>query len=282
MPPGTAATRSTRAPRAGDVPTRPRVDPGLMHAATKLADVPKHVTPACSARSHSAEVGGPGLPSNSTTDASVRPPPFRKFHIIQPAVVNRRRDRPRAGRRGGGASSASPAGSRRARARSPSAAPSCRSCTAPQRVVERDLRERELVVRALREEVLPPRRAVQPAEVGEGRGRRPRPCAPGSAAPPGAGGRRRAERAHGPRSGSRRSRAARAARREPVDHAAHAEVRRAARPDGADGRAGVEADDRLDDVRQVRDDAVPGRRRSRGALPPRVASRRAARPRSSP
>ena len=55
--------------------------------------------------------------------------------------------------------------------------------------------------------------------------------------------------------------------REPVDDARHAEVGRAARPDGADARARVERDDRLDDVRDVADDAVarpdPGRAKRR-------------------
>ena len=46
--------------------------------------------------------------------------------------------------------------------------------------------------------------------------------------------------------------------REPVDDALHAEVGRAARPDGAEARAGVERDDRLDDVGEVRDDPVAG------------------------
>ena len=45
---------------------------------------------------------------------------------------------------------------------------------------------------------------------------------------------------------------------EPVDHAAHAELGRARRPDRAEARRGEEGDERLRDVRQVRDDAVAG------------------------
>ena len=43
---------------------------------------------------------------------------------------------------------------------------------------------------------------------------------------------------------------------EPVEHAARPELRRAGRPDRAEARGGEEGDERLRDVRQVRDDAV--------------------------
>ena len=43
---------------------------------------------------------------------------------------------------------------------------------------------------------------------------------------------------------------------EPVEHAPRAELRRARRPDGAEARRGEEGDERLRDVREVRDDAV--------------------------
>ena len=43
---------------------------------------------------------------------------------------------------------------------------------------------------------------------------------------------------------------------EPVDHAVRAEVRRAGRPDGAQARAGQQADEGLRGVRQVARDAV--------------------------
>jgi hypothetical protein len=38
-----------------------------------------------------AEIGWPGLPSNSTTGAPTSRPPMRKFHIIQPVVVNQKK-----------------------------------------------------------------------------------------------------------------------------------------------------------------------------------------------
>ena len=45
---------------------------------------------------------------------------------------------------------------------------------------------------------------------------------------------------------------------EPVEHAADAELRRAGRPDRAEARGREEGDERLRDVRQVRDDPVAG------------------------
>src|SRR5581483_2909081 len=45
---------------------------------------------------------------------------------------------------------------------------------------------------------------------------------------------------------------------EAVDDAAHAELRRAGRPDRADAGGGQEGDERLGNVREVRDDAVAG------------------------
>ena len=62
---------------------------------------------------------------------------------------------------------------------------------------------------------------------------------------------------------------------EPVEHAADAELRRAGRPDRAEARGREEGDERLRDVRQVRDDAVAGRRR-------RAAAGRRARARPAP
>ena len=60
-----------------------------MHAATNAALVPKHVISVASARSHNVPSDGyPGFPSNSTIDASLNSIPTRKFHIIQPVVVN--------------------------------------------------------------------------------------------------------------------------------------------------------------------------------------------------
>src|SRR5882757_7903944 len=55
------------------------------------ADVPKYVIRSRSANSHNAESDGwPGLPSNRTTVAPTNRPEIRKFHIIQPVVVNQK------------------------------------------------------------------------------------------------------------------------------------------------------------------------------------------------
>ena len=63
--------------------------PSFMHEDRKAAEVPKVVVPVCAARSHSTfRSGWPGLPSYSTISASVSSTPARKFHIIQPVVVN--------------------------------------------------------------------------------------------------------------------------------------------------------------------------------------------------
>ena len=247
-----------------------------MHAATKLADVPKHVTPACSARSHSVPRSGcPGLPSNSTTDASVSRPPFRKFHIIQPVVVNQKtrssacrstwrwsifsissRIPPcpctiafgspvvpelystHSGWSNGTCANASSSSAPSARKSSHRVALSSRRGRARVEVADHD--------RALqgRQRLLEQADDVEPSVL----------TAPVAVAVD-------------------REQHARLDLREPVDHAAHAEVRRAARPDGADGRAGVEADDRLDDVRQVRDDAVPGADAARAERRRRVSRR---------
>ncbi len=67
---------------------------------------------------------------------------------------------------------------------------------------------------------------------------------------------------------------------EAVDDAAHAELRRAARPRRADARAAEEGGDRLGDVREVGGDAIPGldarlaqRRRDRTRARPQLAPR---------
>jgi hypothetical protein len=59
-----------------------------MHAAMYAALVPKHVICVSAARSHSTSPAG--LPSYSTIVASVSRTPTRKFHIIQPVVVNQK------------------------------------------------------------------------------------------------------------------------------------------------------------------------------------------------
>ena len=65
--------------------------PAFMHAAMKPALVPKVVTPARSVSSQSTRMScSAGEPSESTIAASVRRAPTRKFHIIQPVVVNQK------------------------------------------------------------------------------------------------------------------------------------------------------------------------------------------------
>ena len=62
-----------------------------MQLAMKLALVPKVVIPASSASCQSVPRSGwPGLPSKRTISASVSRTPTRKFHIIQPVVVNQK------------------------------------------------------------------------------------------------------------------------------------------------------------------------------------------------
>ena len=154
----------------GEVPTRPRVDPGL-HArgdeargrpeardARLLGQVPQRAevgVPGVAVEQHHRRIGeqatvqevphhpaGGGEPEDAIVRVQVDVEVEHLQHLQQdPAVPVH--DRLRQPRRAG-------------------------AVQHPQRVVERDLRERELVVRALREEVLPPRRAVQPAEVGRG------------------------------------------------------------------------------------------------------------------
>jgi hypothetical protein len=58
----------------------------------KPALVPKVVTPASPANSHSRS--GSGWPSYSTIAAPASRPPTRKFHIIQPVVVNQKKRSP--------------------------------------------------------------------------------------------------------------------------------------------------------------------------------------------
>src|SRR3954451_17370441 len=61
----------------------------FMHAPTKAALVPNRLTPARFARSHNTSSDGcPGLPSYSTGTPPTIIDPMRKFHIIQPVVVN--------------------------------------------------------------------------------------------------------------------------------------------------------------------------------------------------
>ncbi len=60
-----------------------------MHDAMNAALVPKVVMRASAASSHRrSRDGDPGLPSYSTIEAGVSSTPVRKFHIIQPVVVN--------------------------------------------------------------------------------------------------------------------------------------------------------------------------------------------------
>src|SRR3954451_23599483 len=63
--------------------------PAFMHAPTNAALVPNRLTPARSAGSHNTSSDGwPGLPSYSTGTPPTIIDPIRKFHIIQPVVVN--------------------------------------------------------------------------------------------------------------------------------------------------------------------------------------------------
>ena len=185
-------------------------------------------------------------------------PPTRKFHIIQPVVVNQKKR-----------SSAlqvdveaqrlevleeDPAVAVDDRLREPGRAGAVEH---PERVVEGDVREGERLVLALGQEVVPgvasgAPRAAAPVEVGQDD--RPleaaasRPAAPDDIEPvvvaPAV-----AVAVDGEQD-------ARLDLREAVDDAAHAEVGRAARPDRAEARARVEGDGGLEDVGDVRDDAV--------------------------
>ena len=59
------------------------------------AEVPKKVTPSSSARRHRADRSGcAGLPSYSTIVDPTSSPETRKFHIIQPVVVNQKNRSP--------------------------------------------------------------------------------------------------------------------------------------------------------------------------------------------
>ncbi len=63
--------------------------PSFMHEPMNAALVPKQLILVSAARSHIVPRSGyPGLPSNRMIDASVSSSPTRKFHIIQPVVVN--------------------------------------------------------------------------------------------------------------------------------------------------------------------------------------------------
>ena len=130
----------------------------------------------------------------------------------------------------------------------------------PERVVERHLRERQLLVSGPCEELVPAERVPEPADLRLGREvaehdgvleRRHRllegahdaePVVIAAAVPVAVDGEEHTGLDLG----------------EPVDDAPGAEIRRAARPDGAQARAGVERDDGLDDVRQVGDHTVAG------------------------
>jgi hypothetical protein len=66
--------------------------PAFIDAPMNPALVPKVVTPASAAKSHSR--AGSGCPSYSTIVAPASSPPTRKFHIIQPVVVNQKKRSP--------------------------------------------------------------------------------------------------------------------------------------------------------------------------------------------
>ena len=75
--------------------SRPGSTPAFMHAYMNGAAVPKYVTPASSANLQSAFMSGyDGSPSYSTAVAPCSKPPIRKFHIIQPVVVNQKKRSP--------------------------------------------------------------------------------------------------------------------------------------------------------------------------------------------
>src|SRR6185503_568858 len=66
--------------------------PAFIDAPMKPALVPNVVTRASAAKSHS--LAGSGWPSYSTIEAPASRPPTRKFHIIQPVVVNQKNRSP--------------------------------------------------------------------------------------------------------------------------------------------------------------------------------------------
>ena len=233
-----------------------------------------------SARSHRAPRSGvPGLPSKRTIEAGVSSTPTRKFHIIQPVVVNQK-------------------------TRSPSWASRCR-CTyfrCSSRIPP------WLWTIGLGRPVVPELKSSHSGcsngscskLSGSSRGdelRRASRWRPGSrSAPP----RRRSRRRCPPRPRCDRGRAAVAVAvdrqqdlrldlREAIDHRPRAELGRRARPHGADRGRGEEGRDRLGDVGHVGRDAVarahpeppqPGgdaERSARAARPTSTATGRAAR-----
>jgi hypothetical protein len=67
----------------------------LRQASRNGAEVPKYVMPDVSASRHSSpRSGAPGLPSNITIAAPTAGPDTRKFHIIQPVVLNQKNRSP--------------------------------------------------------------------------------------------------------------------------------------------------------------------------------------------
>ena len=125
----------------------------------------EQVTRCCSASRHSAPRSGwPGLPSYSTTVAPTSRPPMRKFHIIQPVVVNQKNRSPGAEvQLQRAATSGARARSRRARARSAWAARWCPRSTAPT-AGGRTAPARRPARRGVRGELVPARRV--PSSVG--------------------------------------------------------------------------------------------------------------------
>ena len=71
--------------------SRPGSTPAFMHAAMNGALVPKYVMPVSCASRHSAfRSGCPGFPSYRMHVEPSSSPPTRKFHIIQPVVLNQK------------------------------------------------------------------------------------------------------------------------------------------------------------------------------------------------
>ncbi len=133
--------------------------------------MPKQVIPACSARSQSTPMSGkPGLPSKRTIAASVRSPQTRKFHIIQPVVVNQNRRSP-------GRASRWRCSFLRCSSRIPPwpvddrlrQAGGARGVEDPERMVERERREAEGLALARHEELVPAGHVLQLRRTG-GRG----------------------------------------------------------------------------------------------------------------
>ena len=182
-----------------------------MHAAMNAALVPKKVTPARSAKSQSAPQVRMrrGCRRRARSRRRSSRPPTRKFHIIQPVVVNQKKRSP------GCASRCRPqllrgarAGCRRARGRSPSACRSCPTSRATQSGWSNGTRSNSRGSPRIARS-----RARRTRASASGRGTAARPCARASASRPASSATTsRCGRSRARRSGSRRPRAAPSAR----------------------------------------------------------------------